>query len=149
MESKIPPSGANKPESELPKVEVKVEVQPPEAKTNFETTPNPEWKSVVDRVMNFIDTPPSYISNFFELYKRPLIVLGLILGAFVTLKVLFGLIDAVNDIPLIAPTLELIGVAYTLWFVYRYLLGADSRRELVEEIQTIKEYVLGKVDSSK
>jgi hypothetical protein len=56
--------------------------------------------------------------------------------------VILALVDAIDDIPLVAPTLELIGLGYGIWFVYRYLLQASSRRT-IEEIKTLKERVLG------
>jgi threonine/homoserine/homoserine lactone efflux protein len=61
----------------------------------------------------------------------------------VTVKVTLALLDALDDIPLIAPTLELIGLAYTTWFVYRYLLSAASRQELSQDFQNLKEQVFG------
>jgi len=49
-----------------------------------------------------------------------------------------------NDIPLVAPTFELIGIGYSAWFVYRYLLKASTRQELTNEIATLKSQVIGK-----
>jgi threonine/homoserine/homoserine lactone efflux protein len=57
---------------------------------------------------------------------------------------MLALLDALNDIPLLLPILELIGLAYTTWFVYRYLISAVSRQELSEEIKSLKDYVLGR-----
>jgi threonine/homoserine/homoserine lactone efflux protein len=81
--------------------------------------------------------------RFFEENKGPLGGIGLIVLALVTVKVILALVDAIDDIPLVAPTLELIGLGYGIWFVYRYLLQASSRQELSEEIKTLKERVLG------
>ena len=53
------------------------------------------------------------------------------------------MIDALNDVPLLAPTFELIGMGYTAWFVYRYLLKASTRQELVQEFKSYKEQVTG------
>ena len=156
MQDSLP--GNKPPEINPPKVEqVKVEIEPPKApEVKVEVTPpttipsteapKEQWQQAVDKVMKFIDTPPDYITDFFNTYKRPLITVGLILAILVTIKVLLGLLDAINDLPLIAPTLELIGIGFTAWFVYRYLLAAETRKELVEEINTLKEYVLGKGD---
>jgi hypothetical protein len=44
---------------------------------------------------------------------------------------------------LVAPLFELIGLGYTAWFVYRYLLSAASRQELSQEIQALKNQVFG------
>ena len=48
-----------------------------------------------------------------------------------------------NDIPLVSPTFELIGIGYSVWFVYRYLLKASTRQELTHEISTLKTQVVG------
>ena len=55
-----------------------------------------------------------------------------------------GVLDAVNDIPFVAPTFELIGLGYSAWFAYRYLLGAKNREELARLSKSMKEYVFGK-----
>jgi threonine/homoserine/homoserine lactone efflux protein len=71
------------------------------------------------------------------------VTLGLILAGFVTVKVTLAVLEAIGDIPLLAPLLQLIGIAYTAWFVYRYLWKASSRQELVAEIDAIKTQIFG------
>jgi hypothetical protein len=53
-------------------------------------------------------------------------------------------LGAINEIPLLAPTFELIGLIYSGWFLYRYLLKASNRQELFQDINSIKDQVLGK-----
>ena len=65
------------------------------------------------------------------------------MAAFVTVKVVLAILDALNDIPLLAPTFELIGIGYSAWFVYRYLLKVETREELGQEIQAITSQVVG------
>ncbi len=72
--------------------------------------------------------------------------IGLILVAFIAVRLALALLDALNDIPLLAQTLKLIGLTYTTWFVYRYLISSASRQELFETINSLKEYVLGRED---
>jgi hypothetical protein len=102
-----------------------------------------QWQQYGERIAAFIEALPSYVTRFFAENKGPLGSLGLILAVFVTVKLTLALLDAINDIPLVAPTLELIGLVYTTWFVYRYLLSASSRQELSEEVKTLKDQVLG------
>jgi hypothetical protein len=97
-----------------------------------------------EQVSQFLATLPEYLGNFFNEYKQPLVSIGLILGAIVSVKVLLAVLDALNDIPLVAPTFELIGIGYSAWFVYRYLLKASTREELTSEITTLKSQVVGK-----
>ncbi|GJD17761.1 hypothetical protein RIVM261_027170 [Rivularia sp. IAM M-261] len=103
-----------------------------------------EWLKYGEQVSSFLATLPKYAGTIFNKYKQPLTVLGLIVAAIVTLKVVLAVLDALNDIPLVAPTFELIGIGYSAWFVYRYLLKASSRQELTSEITTIKKQVVGK-----
>ncbi|MEY3826998.1 MAG: hypothetical protein RLZZ148_1816 [Cyanobacteriota bacterium] len=99
----------------------------------------PIWQSIRSVLANV----PDYIGEFFKDNKKPLVTLGLILAGFVTVKVTLAVLEAIGDIPLLAPLLQLIGIAYTAWFVYRYLWKASSRQELVAEIDAIKTQIFG------
>lgn len=103
-----------------------------------------QWLKYGEQISSFLATLPEYAGNIFNQYKQPLVVFGLIVAAIVTLKVVLAILDALNDIPLVAPTFELIGIGYSAWFVYRYLLKASSRNELTSEISTLKKQVVGK-----
>jgi hypothetical protein len=104
-----------------------------------------EWLKYGEQVSTFLATLPEYVGGFFNEYKQPLVTVGLIVGSIVGVKVLLAILDALNDIPLVAPTFELIGIGYSAWFVYRYLLKASTRKELTSEITTLKSQVVGKI----
>lgn len=103
-----------------------------------------QWLLVGYRISAFVNELPGYFSYFFDAYKQPLIIVGSIVGVFVIFKLMLALVSALNDLPLIAGFLELVGLGYATWFIYRYLISTDSRQELGDKIQEIKEYVLGK-----
>ncbi|MBE9052697.1 CAAD domain-containing protein [Nostocales cyanobacterium LEGE 11386] len=103
-----------------------------------------QWQKYGEQISGFLATLPEYLGSFFNQYKQPLVSIGLIVAAIVSVKVLLAILDALNDIPLVAPTFELIGIGYSAWFVYRYLLKASTRRELTDEITTLKSQVVGK-----
>ncbi|MFN6483887.1 MULTISPECIES: CAAD domain-containing protein [unclassified Nostoc] len=103
-----------------------------------------EWLKYGEQISTFLATLPDYVGSFFNQYKQPLVTVGLIIGSIVAVKVLLAILDALNDIPLVAPTFELIGIGYSAWFVYRYLLKASTRKELTSEITTLKSQVVGK-----
>jgi hypothetical protein len=103
-----------------------------------------EWLKYGEQISTFLATLPEYLGSFFNQYKQPLVTVGLIVGSIVAVKVLLAILDALNDIPLVAPTFELIGIGYSAWFVYRYLLKASTRKELTSEITTLKSQVVGK-----
>ncbi|PMB20404.1 hypothetical protein CEN40_00380 [Fischerella thermalis CCMEE 5205] len=103
-----------------------------------------QWLKYGEVASSFLATLPEYLGSFFNKYRQPLVTIGLIVGAIVAVKVVLAILDALNDIPLVAPTFELIGIGYSAWFVYRYLLKASTRQELTNEIATLKSQVIGK-----
>jgi hypothetical protein len=106
--------------------------------------PQEEWIKYGEQISGFLATLPEYLGSFFNKYKQPLVSVGLIITALVAVKVLLAILDSLNDIPLVAPTFELIGIGYSAWFVYRYLLKASTRKELTNEITTLKSQVVGR-----
>ncbi|MBK1986630.1 CAAD domain-containing protein [Sphaerospermopsis aphanizomenoides BCCUSP55] len=107
-----------------------------------------QWLKYGQQISGFLGTLPDYVGNFFNQYKQPIVTLGLVVTAIIAVKVLLAVLDSLNDIPLVAPTFELIGIGYSAWFVYRYLLKASTRQELTSEITTLKSQVVGQ-DSSE
>ena len=103
-----------------------------------------QWLKYGEQVSGFLATLPDYLGTFFNRYKQPLITVGLLVAAIVSVRVVLAILDALNDIPLVAPTFELIGIGYSAWFVYRYLLKASNRQELTSEIAALKSQVVGK-----
>lgn len=84
----------------------------------------------------------------FKQNRGLLVILGWALLVLVGLKILFALLDAINDIPLIPSIVELVGMAYTAWFVYRYLMKANTRQELLQQIDRIKQDIIGDTSGS-
>jgi CAAD domains of cyanobacterial aminoacyl-tRNA synthetase len=134
--------------------EVKVDINGGEPTTITAYTPttssqsNEQWRQIGEKVSAFLAELPDYLTDFFSEYRRPLITIGLVLGGIVTVKLTLAILDSINDIPLLAPTFELIGVAYSAWFIYRYLLRASNRKELTEDFNLLKEQVLGNRSSN-
>ena len=54
-----------------------------------------------------------------------------------------ALLDFLNKLPLLPSVFELVGFGYSGWFVYRYLLLANTRKELTDAIATWKNKVFG------
>lgn len=129
--------------AENQKVEINVEGAGTLAKLPPASEASSQWRQIGERLSLFLADLPDYLSDFFGEYKRPLITLGLLLGGVVTVKLTLAILDAINDIPLLSPTFELIGIAYGSWFVYRYLLRASNRQELAEDVKALKEQILG------
>lgn len=137
------PSGTTETKTETPKVEVTLET--PGAIAALPPAESGEqWQRLKDQALSILAELPAYLSSFFSEYQKPIVTLGLIFAGGITIKVLLAAIDALNDIPLLAPTFELIGIGYSAWFVYRYLLRASNRQELLAEVNSLKEQVFGK-----
>ncbi|XP_040381028.1 protein CURVATURE THYLAKOID 1A, chloroplastic-like [Oryza brachyantha] len=64
-------------------------------------------------------------------------------GAVVALWLTTVVVGAINSVPLLPKILELVGLGYTGWFVYRYLLFKESRKELATDIETLKKKIAG------
>ncbi|AQK75090.1 threonine endopeptidase [Zea mays] len=63
-------------------------------------------------------------------------------GAFIALWILSSVVAAVDSVPLLPKLLELIGTAYTIWFIARYLLFKESRDELFAKFEDLKQRII-------
>lgn len=64
-------------------------------------------------------------------------IAGYAVGAVVVLTVLRAVVSAVDSLPFLPGALELIGLGYSAWFVWRYVLFKESREELLEELEDL------------
>nr|CAD1826703.1 unnamed protein product [Ananas comosus var. bracteatus] len=64
-------------------------------------------------------------------------------GAIVAVWLSSVVVGAINSVPLLPKIMELVGLGYTGWFVYRYLLFKQSRKELAEDIEALKKKITG------
>ncbi|MEM6253718.1 MAG: CAAD domain-containing protein [Cyanobacteria bacterium P01_D01_bin.156] len=111
--------------------------------TQGTTEPTDQAKEILAKIASVLGDAPEYVVATFNEYKRPLTVIGLVFGVLITIKVVFAILSAVNDIPVLAPTMELVGLIYTGWFIYRYLLKANNRSELLSSLGNVKDQITG------
>ncbi|MFB2920547.1 MULTISPECIES: CAAD domain-containing protein [Aerosakkonema] len=133
-------------QTDTPKVEVTVQgtdTAPLAKLPPADSSANAQWQEYWDQFVLYLSNLQDYLGVFFVKYQKPLVAVGLIVAAFVSVKVTLAVLEALNDIPLLSPFFELVGIGYSGWFVYRYLLKASSRQELTEELNTLKNQVLG------
>jgi hypothetical protein len=104
---------------------------------------NEKWKEVTDKVAVFLTNLPDYLAEFFGENRRPLITIGLVIASIIAVKLLLAIIGAINDIPLMSPLFELVGISYSAWFIYRYMLKESTRKELGEGFDALKNQILG------
>ncbi|BAZ79126.1 CAAD domain-containing protein [Sphaerospermopsis kisseleviana CS-549] len=105
--------------------------------------PNSQWQRISSQIVDLLDQLPNYVGSFFAKNQQAILTIVLILSAFVTVKVAISVLDAVNGVPLLAPIFELIGIFYAMWFVFRYLLKAETRQELSHKVSAFKQQLLG------
>jgi hypothetical protein len=107
---------------------------------------SPELQEQVENIFRLLSTLPNYFNGTLGEYRKPLTTIGLILVAGLGVAVADGVLTRLNTIPLFAPTFELIGLGFTGWVVFRYLLYADTRHELLDAYDQVKERITGKPD---
>ncbi|KAK9047874.1 hypothetical protein SSX86_033164 [Deinandra increscens subsp. villosa] len=74
--------------------------------------------------------------------NKPMVVIyggGAALGVWLSSTV----VEAINGVPVVPKFLELIGLGYTGWFIYRYLLFKSTRKELADDIEALKKKIIG------
>ncbi|GAV72433.1 DUF4308 domain-containing protein [Cephalotus follicularis] len=64
-------------------------------------------------------------------------------GSIVAVWLSSTVVAAINSVPLLPKIMELVGLGYTGWFVYRYLLFKSSRKELATDIEALKKKIAG------
>lgn len=121
------------------------DINPPEEKITTQSTSetSEQVKEILAKVASVLGDAPTYVVETFNEYRRPLTVIGLVFGALIAVKLAFAILSAINDIPVLAPTMELIGLIYTGWFIYRYLLKASNRSELLSSLGDVKDQITG------
>ncbi|MBD1909862.1 MULTISPECIES: HAD-IA family hydrolase [unclassified Leptolyngbya] len=105
--------------------------------------PSNSWGSFQNQPAAYLENALESARSFFNKNQPVLVNLGWVFLALIGLQLVFTILDVVNHLPLIAPFLELVGLTYTSWFVWRYLLKANTRQELGEKIQQTKAELLG------
>ncbi len=103
-----------------------------------------ELKAMLSKGVEFVSNLDTILGDFFNEYKQLIVSLGLVFGAIVSVKLTLALLSALNEIPLIEPILELVGLGYSAWFVTRFMLKSEKRQEFYAKFMDTKDQVLGK-----
>lgn len=102
-----------------------------------------DGRKLANQINAFLDQFFQSTGQFARTNQRALRGIGLILAVLIATKILFAMLDALDDIPLLPTLLELIGVSYAIWFTSRYMMKASTRQELVQKLQSAKRKVVG------
>ncbi|QIZ69783.1 glutamate--tRNA ligase [Oxynema aestuarii AP17] len=135
------------PSTEQPKdTQTDASASPPGGATSASVTPDAttsQLDGIKNQIVTILSDLPEYVTAFVKDYQKPLVTVGLILAILVSLRVLVAVLDVLNGIPLVQPTFEIVGLSYSIWFVYRYLLSASTRSELSSQLEQLKQQVAG------
>ncbi|WP_287518197.1 CAAD domain-containing protein [Okeania sp. SIO2C2] len=112
--------------------------------TTNETVESDRLQKIKEKLINTFANFPDYISQFYQTYQRQLKVIGSLILIILTFRLILGFLEALEGITTLSISFELIGMGYSVWFVYRYLLRKSNRQELLDKIQGIKAEIVGK-----
>ena len=104
---------------------------------NTEKSDN-QFETIGTQISQFLSDIPQELNKLYTAYKTPLIGLAVLSASLITFKIVLAILAAVDSIPLMSPFFELIGIGFTGWFVFRYLIKASTRKELSVEFESFK-----------
>jgi len=136
---------------EVPQLEVEPKIEPASIEPVIITDPKPNQvadpsspQQVFSEISGFVTKLTDSLKGLFNEGKKSnlsvIAIALLFIPLFILLSTILKFIDAV---PLLAPTCELVGFASLIWFVYRYLLYANTRQELVDGVKDFTQKILG------
>lgn len=118
--------------------------------TTVTTPPTEEWLRDKAKIAAFFEDPIGYSSTFLKPYISTLKTIGWVLLAVIAFNLLLTLLGAIlkvaTSIPVLSPLFELVGIVYTVWFVYRYLLTASQRQEFSQKVSKFKSEIVGDIN---
>ncbi|XP_020702074.1 protein CURVATURE THYLAKOID 1C, chloroplastic [Dendrobium catenatum] len=84
-----------------------------------------------------------YVQNAWDNYEDRIALGGLGFASIVAFWASLNLISIIDKLPVIPSVLEFIGIFFSWWFIYRYLLFKPDREELYKIIKNSLTDILG------
>jgi hypothetical protein len=101
------------------------------------------WESTQVKITTFLKQTISFIKDLFQNNQQIFKVLGIIYVTLLGMKLLFATLSAIDDLPLVAPILKLVGLVYVVNFAWRYLIREHDRQKLIQTIDRTKVEIFG------
>jgi hypothetical protein len=101
------------------------------------------WQSFQAKTTDFFTNITQNTAAFLKSNQQLLSTLGFILLALLGIKIVFAIMNVIDEIPFVTPILKLIGLVYVVRFVWRYLIREQDRQELIQTLNRTKAEVLG------
>lgn len=116
-----------------------------EASASTPTEPStPASEQIVQQVKDFAAKLIQQMQSSFSVEQKSAVIVAVLVIVAIPVIILANkVLNVIDGIPLLEPILELVGLVYTFWFVYRYLIFAQSRKELIDNITGIKAKIMG------
>jgi isoleucyl-tRNA synthetase len=102
-----------------------------------------DGQPILGQAADLVANLPEYAGNFVTEYQKALVALGLLASVLITGRVTLAILDTINQIPVLGGLLEVIGILFTIWFVFRHLLFAANRQKIALQIDLLTADVLG------
>ncbi|KZV49951.1 hypothetical protein F511_39960 [Dorcoceras hygrometricum] len=83
------------------------------------------------------------VQNVWDKSEDRVALIGLGFAGVVGLWAAIKLISTIDKVPLVPGFLELVGIVYSSWFIYRYLLYKPDREELFQTVNKSISDILG------
>ncbi|MEH2455914.1 nitrogenase vanadium-iron protein, alpha chain [Nostoc sp.] len=109
--------------------------------------PLPQWQQTGGKFSAFLEQLPKYLGRFSTEYQLPILCFSAIITVTIAVKIILAVLDVINEIPQVSLALELTGIGYLIWFVFRYLFKASTREELAAQISFIQKEIVEGQDS--
>ncbi|KAL2528152.1 protein CURVATURE THYLAKOID 1D [Forsythia ovata] len=113
--------------------------------TDFQSNEAPQEDSLMDNPMQVFQFLEKLNIEFDYEEAYSFLVFGG--GGVVLYWIAAAIVNAIDSVPVFPKVLELVGLAYTLWFTIRYLIFKKNRDELVVKVEEIKQQILGSQDN--
>ncbi|CAN1208706.1 CAAD domain-containing protein [Tumidithrix helvetica PCC 7403] len=115
-----------------------------ESSTGEVTTVAPTPSTSQQMVSNLLEQLTKLWSTYFGENQK--ISLNVVITALLAIPLLIlasATLNFINSIPLLPSILEIVGFGALIWFTYRYLLLAQTRQELMDNIGAWKQKIFG------
>ncbi|GAQ91474.1 photosystem I subunit psaP [Klebsormidium nitens] len=103
----------------------------------------PEVESEVDDVSEQLKEQLKGVQNWWDKQEDKLAIVGLGVSGIVALWASSGLLSSIDRLPVLPGFFEFVGILFTGWFVYRYLLFKPDREELAQLVDETKKKITG------
>ncbi|BAY66388.1 nitrogenase vanadium-iron protein, alpha chain [Calothrix brevissima NIES-22] len=103
-----------------------------------------QWQLIARKFWVIFKQLPKYIAKFSSQNQQLILGIVFIIAALIAAKLVIALLNAINEIPLLPFVFELTGISYVGWFIFRYLLKASARQELVTKIRFVQQEIVAK-----